>query len=201
MHINYKVKGTFISFWTLRQWLDTWCSAKKQLLHATACNQETVGVIPNSSYNHQQENSKYYIIYYIIVCNTKPAEVTTHASSADWGLSWRNDWSSWCFTDALVLGLPPGWCWNHFIAYRSLIFNVNKTLNKHRPQQGGFTSCFSWCHSSLPSLARVTFSKQGGSQGCDTSWHIHEGMCNVSPGLSPASIVLTGMMHFSHASA
>lgn len=41
----------------------------------TARNQETAGVISNSSCNCQQKNSKFHIYYYIIVCNSKPAEV------------------------------------------------------------------------------------------------------------------------------
>lgn len=41
----------------------------------TTRNQETVGVISNSSCNRQQKNSKFHIYYYIVVCNSKPAEV------------------------------------------------------------------------------------------------------------------------------
>lgn len=47
---------------------------QKRLHQVTACNQETVRVISDSSCDHQQENNKCHICYYIIVCNNEPCD-------------------------------------------------------------------------------------------------------------------------------
>lgn len=58
----------------------------KLSVQVTAHKQEIKGLISNSSSNHQQENNKWHMHYYIMcVCGIKPAEVTIHGSSLDKG--------------------------------------------------------------------------------------------------------------------